>query len=203
MMLVSSRCLIFPYPCHHRFQGCIKSLSSSRAFLPLLSFWHKQGFPNLHTGRSNTGHVQVLHICIRPLPGLCKDCQEQHEGTLDINNHSYSNLDKFIKTTVSIISSNFRKGIENTKTQVVSRPGVTSLQLRLQPACEWLPSVLKNMFTMLLVDLILVGWKKLCAEGARVENPQALSNKGVMWPSVTEMWSQEQASVPPQTRIAK
>ena len=201
-MLVSSRCLIFPYPCHHRFLGCILCLSSSRAFLPMLSFWHKQGSPNLHTGRSNTGHVQVLHICIRPLPGLCKDCQEQHEGTLDMNNykgkHSNSNLDKIIS-----ISSNFRKGIENTKTQVVSRPGVTLLQLRLQPACEWLPSVLKNMFTMLLVDLILVGWKNLCAEGARVENPQALSNKGVMWPSVTEIWSQEQASVSPQTRIAK
>ena len=101
-MLVSSRCLIFPYPCHHRFLGCILCLSSSRAFLPMLSFWHKQGSPNLHTGRSNTGHVQVLHICIRPLPGLCKDCQEQHEGTLDINNHSYSNLDKIIKTTHTV-----------------------------------------------------------------------------------------------------
>ena len=67
----------------------------------------------------------------------------------------------------------------------VFRPGVTALQLILQPYLSSLPFVKKNMFTTLLRVVMIGGRKKEAGDQMEnVESPQLLSIKIVASPSV-------------------
>ena len=63
-------------------------------------------------------------------------------------------------------------------------PGVTAIQLRLQPSVvSWSP-VWKNISTVLVLVVMVGGWKYKGSDGFNVEMPQLLSIKVVPSPSV-------------------
>ena len=66
-------------------------------------------------------------------------------------------------------------------------PGVTAVQVRLQLFSVSLPSPWWTMSTLLLLDVMIGGRKKLEEDGSWVEKPQLLSNKTV--PSLPMTWT--------------
>ena len=63
-------------------------------------------------------------------------------------------------------------------------PGVTAIQLRLQPVLVPLASVWKNISTVLVLVVMVDGWKYPGLDGSNEEEPQLLSIKVVPSPSV-------------------
>ena len=63
-------------------------------------------------------------------------------------------------------------------------PGVTAIQLRLQPVFVLTPSVWKNISTVLVFVVMVGGWKYKESDGSLEEKPQLLSIKVVPSPSV-------------------
>ena len=64
------------------------------------------------------------------------------------------------------------------------KPGVTAIQVRLQPLVVALASVWKNISTVLVLVVTVGGWKYKEEDGSSEEEPQLLSIKVVPSPSV-------------------
>ena len=74
-------------------------------------------------------------------------------------------------------------------------PRVTALQLRLQPVVVSLPSVWKNISTLLLLVIMIGGRKYSDQDGSCEEKPQLLFIKVVPSPSVILTKSHEQVVI--------